>query len=348
MSRKYFNTIIILVFVCFFIMVIYFIGQHPEEEKSFIQPEHSPFKNYIIGTGIVEPKSGNISLGIPYDRIIGDVKVSVNDPVKKGEVLFELEHLDLLANLKVKKGEYEKTLANFHRLQGFPRKEDLMAAEGALKKAQTILDESQAQYQRVLNLPNPQALSQEEHDKRLYRYQQAKADLTEAQAHFEKIRSGTWLPELEVAFQEMRQSEAGVEAVEAEIQRMYIKSPIDGKVLQIKIHKGETARSGSSEALIIIGNIDELYLRVSIDQLNAPLFQPEAPAVAFRMGDHSIDYPLEFIHSEPLLTSKRYLTNAISEKVDSQVLEVLYRITKKDSHLFIGEQMDVFIAIEKK
>lgn len=348
MNRKYFYVILILVCISFFIMWIFFADQDTEEEGSLIQWEKPPFKHYIIGSGIVEPETGNISIGIPYDRIISDVKVSVNDHVKKGEILFELEHQDLLANLKVKKSEYEKALANLQRLEGLPRKEDLTAAEGALNKAQVSLDESQAQYQMVLNLPNPQALSQEERDKRLYRYQQAKAEFMEAQAVYEKIRSGTWQPELKVAFQEMQQAQDGIEAIEAEIQRMLIKSPIDGSVLQINIHQGETARSDPHKALMIIGNIDILYLRVSIDQLNAPLFHPDAPAVAFRQGDRSTDYPLKFIHVEPLIVPKKYLTNAISEKVDSQVLEVLYRITKKDSHLFIGEQMDVFIETENK
>ena len=42
------------------------------------------------------------------------------------------------------------------------------------------------------------------------------------------------------------------------------------------------------------------------------------------------------------------LTNDVDEQVDTQVLEILYRIAKADSHLLIGEQMDVFISTEKK
>ena len=133
--------------------------------------------------------------------------------------------------------------------------------------------------------------------------------------------------------------------MEAEIERTYIKSPIDGTVLQIKIHEGET--SDPSKTAIILGNIDELNLRVSIDQFNEPRFHPDCPAVAFRQGDTTTEFPLKFIHIEPFMVPKKYLTNELHEKVDTQVFEILYRIEKNNSHLFIGEQMDVYIYDQK-
>lgn len=349
MHRKYFYIILISTLLCLFLILIYFLGQKPSKEpEENIQVVRPPFATYINGVGIVEPQSGNIYIGTPFNRIVKKINVSVNEQVKKGAVLFELDRQDLIANLRVKQKEYERTLANLHKLEAFPRNEDLTIAKEALQKAQLTLDESKTQYEMAANLPNPRAISQEEHDKRQYKYRQAEAQLREVEAQFKKIKSGTWQPELKIAVYECEQAKADVKATEEEIQRTFIKSPIDGTVLQIKIHEGETPSSDPSKTVIILGNMDELYLRVSIDQFNVSALNPNTPAVAFRQGDRSTEFPLEFIHVEPFMVPKRYLTNESNEKVDTQVLEILYRIAKKDSHLFIGEQMDVFINIEKK
>lgn len=346
MSRKYFYVVLGLTFFCLFLILIFFIQKPNKEVVADIQIQPPPFLTYISGVGIVEPESGNININSHFDRIIKKINVSINDRVKKGEVIFQLDNKDLLNKLRSKKQEYEKALANLHKLEALPRKEDLIIAKEALNKAQAAFNESKAQYDMVVNLPNPHAISKEEQDKRLYRYQQAEAEERTAQAHFEKIKSGAWQPDLKIAHHEVEQAKADVDAIESEIQRTSIKSPLNGTVLKINIHEGETL--DPNKTAMILGNIDELYLRVRIDQFNITLFQPNSPAVAFRQGNLSIRFPLHFIRIDPIMVPKKYLTNDINEKVDTQVFEILYRIAKTDAHLIIGEQMDVYIDVEKK
>lgn len=317
-----------------------------EPPPTKVQVERPPFVTYISGLGIVEPESGNINISTSFNRIITKINVSVNAQVQKGEVLFELDNQDLLANLRIKQSEYEKTLANFHKLEEMPRKEDLIIAKEALNSAQAALNDSKEQYDMIINLPNPRAISKEEQNKRLSKYQQAEAELRKAQAQFEKVKSGTWQPELKIAQHEVEQAKADIDAIETEIERTYIKSPIDGTVLQIKIHEGET--SNPNKTAIILGNIDQLNLRVSIDQFKVSMLNPNSSAIAFRQGNLSTKFPLQFIHVEPLMVPKKYVTNEIDEKVDTQVFEILYRIANNNSHLFIGEQMDVYIDVEKQ
>lgn len=343
MNRKYFSLVLILTALCFLLILVFFEQKPVEDPPAKAPIVHAPFPVHISGVGIVEPKSGNIYIGIPFDRIVKHIYVSVNDKVKKGDPLIQLDNQDLVANLQVKQSEYEKAIANFRKLEALPREEDLVIADEAVKKAQVGLNEAKTQYEMVLNLPNPRAISKEEQDKRLYKLQTAEAQMREAQAQYEKIRSGTWAPDLQIAKHEVAQAEADVEALKTEIERTSIKSPIDGTILQIKIHEGETPTSDTSKTAIIVGNIDEFNLRVSIDQFNVSHVTPHAPAVAFRQGNRSIDFPLEFLHLEPFMVPKKYLTNSVDEKVDTQVFEILYRIQKNDPGLFIGEKMDVLI-----
>ncbi len=343
MNRRYFYLILAFSLLSFLLILFFFIKGKPEQQSTpDVQVESPPFLTYISGSGIVEPASGNIIISSPFNRIVEKINVSVNDQVKNDDILFQLYNQDLRTNLKIKQKKYEESLLNLYKLESLPREEDLIIAQETLNKAQAVFNESVADY----CMTKRRARSKEEKCIRFYKYQQAEADFLAAQAQFAKVKSGTWQPELKIAQGEVEQAKADIEAMEAEIDRTYIKSPIDGTVLQIKIHEGET--SDQSKAAIILGNIDEFNLRVGIDQFNELRFRPDCLAVAFKQGDITTEFPLKFIHIEPVMIPKKYLTNELHEKVDTQIFEILYRIEKNNSHLFIGEQMDVYIYVDKK
>ena len=343
MNRKYVYFILASTLLSALLISIFFIEKKPEQQEAQnVHVESPPFINYISGTGIVEPASGNIVIGSNFNRIIEKINVSINDQVKKGDILFELYNQDLRANLKIKQIKYEESLSNLQKLEALPREEDLRIAQENLNKAQALFNESVAEY----CMANRRAKCKMEKCINLYKYQQAEAEFRAAQAQFVKVRSGAWQPELKIAQNELMQAKADLEASEIEIEQTYIKSPIDGTVLQIKIRKGET--SNQSKAALILGNMNELNLRVGIDQFNGPRFHPDCPAVAFMQGDITKEYPLKFLHIEPITVPKKYLTNELQEKVDTQIFEVLYRIETNNSNLFIGEQMDVYIYVDNE
>lgn len=343
MNRKYIYFILIPTFLSLLLILGFFIGNAKEPQTTQdVQVETPPFLTYVAGSGIVEPASGNIFISSPFNRTVEKVNVSVNDQVKRGDILFQLCNQDLRASLKIKQKKYDESLSHLHKLQKLPRDIDLVIAQEALNKAQAAFNESVVTYRMACRC----AVKKEQKCLILYKYQQAAAEFRAAQAQFEKVKSGAWEPELKIAQEEVEQAKADVDAIEVEIEQTYVRSPIDGTVLQIKIREGETL--DQSKTAVIVGNIDELNLRVSVDQYNKLKFCPDCPAVAYKQGDTITEYPLEFLHIEPYMIPKKYLTNALYEKVDTQVFEILYRIKNKDSHLFIGELMDVYIYIDKK
>ncbi len=341
MHRKYAYIIFGLTLLSCFLIFAFFIGNRTEQAAQNVQVVSPPFHNYISGTGIVEPASKNIAISSPFNRTVEKINVSVNNKVKKGEVLFELYNQDYKANFIGKQKKYEESLSNFYKLQTIPRKEDLILAQQMLKRARAAFNEARIEYWMAIR----RARSVQEKRLSYYKYQQAEADFIEAQVQFDKVQSGTWMPELKMAQAAMEQAFADMKAVEADLAQTYIKSPIDGTVLQINIQEGETL--DPSKTAIMLGDIDALNLRVSIDQFNALRFQPNSPAVAYKQGDSTAEFPLKYLYLEPVMVPKKYLTNSVNERVDTQTFEVLYRIEKTDSHLFIGEQMDVFISAEE-
>lgn len=316
----------------------------PVTKVPLVIPPKAPYKTYISGVGIVEPSSENISIGAPLNRIVSKVLVKVGTKVKKGDILFCLDDRDLTAKLLFQETAYKSAVAKLNKLESLPRPEDLAVAEAALTSAKDSLELAKNQFEMVRQLPDQRALSREEINRRQSNQQQAEVKWQQAQSNYEKVKEGSWKPDLEIARLEALQARAEVNLINTEIQRTVVQSPIDGTVLQIKINEGELPPPDTFRMpIMIIGNIDEMYLRVSINQLDIPYFQPNAPATAYLQGDSKVEFPLEFIRIEPLLVDKQHLTNEISEKVDTRVLHIIYRIKNEDHPIFVGQQMDVFI-----
>jgi hypothetical protein len=82
-----------------------------------------------------------------------------------------------------------------------------------------------------------------------------------------------------------------------------------------------------------------------VDEHEAWKVRENAPAEAQVRGNPEQRVKLNFVRFEPLVIPKRNLTGEASERVDTRVLQVIYRV---DSHqqlrLFAGQQMDVFVS----
>ena len=56
-----------------------------------------------------------------------------------------------------------------------------------------------------------------------------------------------------------------------------------------------------------------------------------------------MSYPLQFVRVEPYVIPKKSLTGDNTERVDTRVLQVIYRVEDANPALFVGMQMDVFL-----
>jgi HlyD family secretion protein len=343
------NPLFVLIFAAIISGSIIYIFAKNEPEKIVPQAtisSHpvSPFKSSIFGVGIVEASSTNISLGAPSNRLVTDILVKVGSRVKKGEELIRFDDKDLKAKLKQEEINFDIALIEYDKLKLLPRQEDLNVAKATLKKAEISLQEAQSEVNNVKGLEISKAIKSEEIDRRKFELDKATANYDQAEATYEKIARGATDEDLTIAELNALEIQALIDKTKADIDQTIIKSPIDGTILQIKIHEGEMPPIDTSrEPIMIIGDTDILYLRVNINQFDAPYFDPNAIAVAYPQGDASLKYELEFIEIEPYLVTKKDLTNDVTETVDTRVLQIIYRFKNRDHRLYVEEQMDVFI-----
>ena len=102
-------------------------------------------------------------------------------------------------------------------------------------------------------------------------------------------------------------AEAEVKAARVEIDRLTVRAPVEGDILQVNIRPGEFAPSGATpEPLILLGNLDKLHVRVDIDENDAWRYQPDAPAVAYIRGNPQLKTDLTFEYVESLRCAEAF------------------------------------------
>jgi HlyD family secretion protein len=81
-----------------------------------------------------------------------------------------------------------------------------------------------------------------------------------------------------------------------------------------------------------------------VDEHEAWRVREGAAAEAQVRGNPKQKSKLTFVRFEPLIIPKRSLTGDSTERVDTRVLQVIYKIEPDAKlRLFTGQQMDVFI-----
>ena len=121
-------------------------------------------------------------------------------------------------------------------------------------------------------------------------------------------------------------------------------APIDGVVMAMNLRVGEFAPAGqTSTALLQLGNLNPLHVRVDIDENDAWRFLPDRKAIAFLRGNPAISVNLEFVRVEPFVRPKRSLTGESTERVDTRVLQIIYRFDPIGKPIYAGQQLDIYI-----
>lgn len=288
--------------------VISVVQSQPRHEANVppSPPPVSPYAHAVAAEGLVEASSENISIGTPLSEVVTEVPVVVGNRIKAGEPLFKLDDRQLQADLAA-------------------RQADLGVAKTQVKVNSALLGDVQRQLNFAETLVDKRAMSSEELAKRQYAVEAAQARFEAAEA-------------------QVVATAAQVKSVETQIERSTVRAPIDGEVLQVKIHVGEFAPAGvTATPLILLGRLKPLNIRVDVDEHEAWRVNPNAKAVAAVRGNANLKTPVSFVRFEPFVLPKKSLTGDSTERVDTRVLQVIYRVDSDALPLFVGQQMDVFI-----
>ena len=282
--------------------------QMPPPGDPPIMPPQKPYAQAVAATGFLEALSENVAIGVPLPGLVSEVMVKVNDGVKKDQALLKLDDRDLRAEQLSSQAQQE-----ISRTQ-------ITVSEAQLAKLES-------QLARLNAVSDSRAVSRDDLENRTQDVAVSQAQLAAARA-------------------QLAASETSLKRIALLIERLTVRAPRDGNIIQLNIRAGEYAATSPKTPAMILGDTKKLQVRADIDEQNATRIREGQTAYGYLKGDPKVTFPLDFIRIEPYVIPKVSLTGSSTERVDTRVLQVIYSLTRpSEPPLYVGQQVDVFIEV---
>jgi HlyD family secretion protein len=269
-------------------------------------PPARPYDHMIAANGIIESFEENVIISAPMAGMVSEVPVRIGQTLRKGEILFVIDHRDIEA-------------------QAITAEAQVLQAKAAIQVAEAQRASARSLFDRLDKVDDKRAIIEQE-------WQTAKDQLQVAEAQVLRAQA------------ELQAAEATKRSVELLQTRYTVTAPRDGTVLQLNIRAGEWASTDQKTPALLFGRTDRLQARVDVDEQNAMRIREGQKAVAHIKGDreHPIELKLEYI--EPYVVPKTSLTGSSTERVDTRVLQVIFSFAPPEKfRAYVGQQIDVFI-----
>jgi HlyD family secretion protein len=345
MVTKYVLPILAVAGLVFSVYTVIQAQQVPPPARPIVEPPTRPDRiTMIAGSGLVEARRENIPIGVNIPGVVTEIFVKKGEKVKAGAPLFRTDDRDYRAQLEVRIAELGSAEAQLHKLLNAPRPEDIPPARAAAEEAEAKMNDAEAAMARTDRLYQRSMVAASEYDKDRYAFLAAKASYARSKADLERVLAGTWKEDIDVARAAVRLAHSQVDSIKTTIERLIIRAPMDGEILQLNIRLGQFAALTWKEPMIVLGDIHRLHVRVDIDENDLPYFSRGAEAIATLKGRPQVRFSLKFVYVEPYVIPKQSLTGYNSERVDTRVLQVIYELPEDRSvDVYVGQQMDVYL-----
>jgi HlyD family secretion protein len=292
-----------------------------------------------VAPGRVEPASGEIRIVPQVVGIVDELLVKTNDRVFAGEALVRLRDQEARARLAI--AEVQIALRRRARNDENPnaraaarrRAEDAVwDAERAIVEARTTLDrvalERRAGRGTDADVQSAREALTHAYDR-----------LNQQKDEYRKMEPDAQLPtqvegQLAIARAEQLQAEAALE-------KLTLRAPLPGTILQMNARLGELASPSSSQPLVVLGDMSALRVRAELDERDfggikvgqAVVVRPEA----FR--DREIAGTVSSVAS--LVEPARIGARGQRSMTDVDIVEVMIDLTDPGP-LAIGMKVDVY------
>lgn len=316
-------------------VAVYFYMQEPVIEVTAGKVERCMVEETIssIASGTVMPKERSMvaagSLGT-----ISKVLVEEGDKVNEGDLLVELDHKELDAQLALTQANLKVGQSRLEQARIAARiYEEISATRVSQVSAQ--LEQAQLDFNRVKELSEKKAVSQSDFEKvalavRVARETKAAAEASQKEnlVRAEEIRSA------EAAIEQM---EAAVRVAEAARDRALVRAPFPGVIAKKILQVGEAVAMGLP--LLQMVRSEDCYIEAPFDEANAAQIHV-GQEVRLNLDPYpGMTFKGEISYIAPVVTVNKELTRTLDVKV---------RILEQQEKFMPGMSSDVTIIVQSK
>jgi len=224
----------------------------------------------VVATGQIQPIT-KVEVKSKASGIVQELYVDINNQVKKGQKLAQLDQQEILAQVDAQKAQLASAEANVSAFEANIEQDKVNASAPDLSMYKATLDRNQEM--RKEGLVSQQALDDTNKD-----YLAALTRRNAAQAQI-----GVDTAKLKQARAQVLQSQASLKQLEEQLSYTTIVAPMDGVILSRDVEIGDAVSSilvlGSTATLVMTeGDINQVYVQGKVDEADIAHVYMDQPA----------------------------------------------------------------------
>ncbi len=263
----------------------------------------------------------------PLNYEIIDIKVKEGDIVQKDQVLAVLDSEELEKQIATEENQIQ--------LAQMEQQEKLKAAQVEYEKALLSVTELEKSYNQNKELLENDIITQEAFEKTENSLKEAKKNLESYNAVDGKIvLTAAEIKSIEIQKQELAKKKE-------DLDKVFIKSPIDGTVTRVNVNLGRYAKDTENEkAMFVVENLDKLQMKVSVSEFDIGKIKTGQEAEIF--SDVMTSEAAKGVVARISPTAEQKESNAME-----RVIPVVIDITERPESLMAGVIATAKIKVDK-
>jgi HlyD family secretion protein len=217
----------------------------------------------VVAPGRIEPVSGEIKIMSPVAGVIGEVFVRANTAVFAGEPLVRLADEEAQARLAAAETQVALRRKVRNDENPTPKAAVRRRAEDALVDAQKAVSEARATLDKAAITRRADAGSAPDIEAARTALTRAQERVAAQKTELRKVEADAPPTQAEGMYNISRSDLA---VVEAGVDKLTIRAPVAGTVLQVNAKVGELASPASPQPLLVLADLTALRVRAKVDE----------------------------------------------------------------------------------
>ena len=275
MDRRLRNRILLYLLVAGVLafVLIELSGRKPVPKISAVTPARENLVQSISSNGKVEPIEPFV-MRAQLDTFVEKVHAKEGQPVKKGQLLLELNVKDATARLSEAQSKLLRAQDDLRAAKAGGRTDDAARVAGDLAKAQAESGRLQKNHDVLARLIAQQAATQDELLANDLALTKAQAEVTRLTAAKQEFDRGVKL-DADRAVLQVQQAQNEVAALQDKTRNGRISAPVDGTLYSLPVKAGDYVKLG--DLLAEMADLHKVRVRAFIDEPELGALEPNEP-----------------------------------------------------------------------
>jgi len=312
-------------------------------ETSTPQKPTADDKNWqAVAPGLVEPRSGEITVTAPVIGVIGEVMVQSGDKAVADEPLIRLD--DEGARARVTTANAQVGMRKRARNdQGAGKAADRRKAEDGVAEAEAAVVQTRESFDAAVRAKRSGGGSNADLASARTGWSGAQERLVQKRTQLHKLDDDPDTPLPTANEGQLNVSRGELRAAYAELDKLTIRAPIASTVLQVNAKVGELA--SPTAPLVLLGDLTGLRVRAEVDERDVGKIKLGGKAVVRADAFRGREFAGKVVSIAPLVQAARINSPGSRNLSDFSVTDVLIELSDPGP-LLVGMKVDVYFEHE--